>query len=131
MHGTQPYFLTLTKQSYNRGMSNNPVRDQFRDDPGVLPILEAMRRVASGCPDSITIPVDSHLITSLDHRIGLDFRLMVISAPLPQLWDFLARAENLHVWGPATEPVKGFDRPMRAGDRATFWRQDFFRRYTQ
>jgi uncharacterized protein YndB with AHSA1/START domain len=55
----------------------------------------------------------------------------LISAPLPRVWDFIARAENLHVWGPAIEPVTGFDRPLQAGDRVTFWRRDFFRRHTQ
>ena len=55
----------------------------------------------------------------------------LISAPLPQVWDLIARVENLHVWGPAIEPVPGIDRPMQAGDRVTFWRRDFFRRYTQ
>jgi ligand-binding SRPBCC domain-containing protein len=55
----------------------------------------------------------------------------LISATLPQLWDFVSRVENLHVWGPAIEPVKSTDRPMQAGDRVTFWRRDFFRRNTQ
>jgi hypothetical protein len=63
--------------------------------------------------------------------MGICRHRALISAPLPQLWDFVARVENLHVWGPAIEPVKGFDRPMRAGDRVTFSRRDFFRRYTQ
>jgi ligand-binding SRPBCC domain-containing protein len=55
----------------------------------------------------------------------------LISAPLPQVWDFLVRPENMHLWGPLTEPVTGIDRPFQAGDRLTQSRQDFFRRYSQ
>jgi uncharacterized protein YndB with AHSA1/START domain len=55
----------------------------------------------------------------------------LISSPLPQLWDFLVRAENMHLWGPLTAPVTGFDRPMQAGDELTQCRQDYFRRYSQ
>ncbi|HET6323490.1 MAG TPA: SRPBCC family protein [Planctomycetaceae bacterium] len=55
----------------------------------------------------------------------------LISAPLPEVWDFVSRPENLHVWGPALEPVKGIDRPFQSGDRLTFWRRDFGRRYEQ
>ncbi len=54
-----------------------------------------------------------------------------IQAPLPQVWEFLIKPENLHVWGPATRPVTGFDRPLQAGDRLTFSRRDFFRNYSQ
>jgi len=54
-----------------------------------------------------------------------------IRAPLPQVWEFLIKPENLHVWGPATRPVTGFDRPFQAGDRVTFYRRDFFRSYSQ
>ncbi len=54
-----------------------------------------------------------------------------IRAPLPQVWEFVIKAENLHVWGPATRPVTGFDRPLQAGDRVTFSRRDFFRNYRQ
>lgn len=54
-----------------------------------------------------------------------------IRAPLPQVWEFVIKAENLHVWGPATRPVTGFDRPLQAGDRVTFYRRDFFRSYNQ
>ncbi len=55
----------------------------------------------------------------------------LIQAPLPQVWEFVIKAENLHVWGPATRPVTGFDRPLQAGDRVTFSRRDFFRNYSQ
>jgi ligand-binding SRPBCC domain-containing protein len=54
-----------------------------------------------------------------------------IRAPLPYVWEFLIKPENLHVWGPATRPVTGFDRPLQAGDRLTFYRRDFFRNYSQ
>ena len=47
----------------------------------------------------------------------------LIRAPLPQVWEFLIKPENLHVWGPATRPVTGFDRPFQAGDRVTFYRR--------
>ncbi len=55
----------------------------------------------------------------------------LIQAPLPQVWEFVIKPENLHVWGPATRPVTGFDRPFQAGDRLTFSRRDFFRSYSQ
>ncbi len=55
----------------------------------------------------------------------------LIQAPLPQVWEFLIKPEHLHVWGPATQPVTGFDRPLQAGDRLTFTRRDFFRNYSQ
>ncbi len=54
-----------------------------------------------------------------------------IRAPLPQVWEFVIKAENLHVWGPATRPVTGFDQPLQSGDRVTFSRHDFFRSYNQ
>ena len=54
-----------------------------------------------------------------------------IRAPLPQVWECVIKPENLHVWGPATRPVTGFDRPFQAGDRVTFSRRDFFRSYSQ
>jgi ligand-binding SRPBCC domain-containing protein len=54
-----------------------------------------------------------------------------IRAPLPQVWEFVIKPENLHVWGPATRSVTGFDRPFQAGDRVTFYRRDFFRSYSQ
>jgi ligand-binding SRPBCC domain-containing protein len=63
--------------------------------------------------------------------MGISRYRTLISAPLPRVWDFVARAENLHVWGPAIEPVKGFGRPMQVGDRVTFWRRDFLRRTIQ
>jgi uncharacterized protein YndB with AHSA1/START domain len=49
----------------------------------------------------------------------------LIRAPLPQVWDFLIRPENLHLWGPPTRPVAGFDRPFQVGDRVTYDRRDF------
>jgi len=55
----------------------------------------------------------------------------LIRTPLPQVWEFLIKPENLHVWGPATRPVTGFDRPFQAGDCVTFYRRDFFRNYSQ
>jgi uncharacterized protein YndB with AHSA1/START domain len=55
----------------------------------------------------------------------------LIPAPLPQVWEFLIKPENMHVWGPPTRPVTGFDRPLQAGDRVTFSRRDFFRNYSQ
>jgi len=55
----------------------------------------------------------------------------LISAPLSQVWDFLIRPENMHLWGPLTRPVTGIDRPLQAGDRVTQYREDFFRRYSQ
>ncbi len=55
----------------------------------------------------------------------------LIRAPLPQVWEFLIKPENMHLWGPPTRPVTGFDRPLQAGDRVTFYRRDFFRNYSQ
>src|SRR5436309_14775883 len=54
-----------------------------------------------------------------------------IRAPLPQVWEFLIKPENMHVWGPPTRPVTGFDRPFQAGDRVTLYRRDFFRNHSQ
>lgn len=60
------------------------------------------------------------------------FRVRVlIRAPLPQVWDFLSRPENLHLWGPPTRPVTGFDRPFQEGDRVTWDRRDFFWKHRQ
>jgi len=28
----------------------------------------------------------------------------LIRAPLPQVWEFLIKPENMHVWGPPTRP---------------------------
>ncbi len=50
----------------------------------------------------------------------------LIRAPLPQVWEFLIRPENMHLWGPPTRPVTGFDRPFQAGDRVTWDRRDYF-----
>jgi ligand-binding SRPBCC domain-containing protein len=55
----------------------------------------------------------------------------LISVPLPHLWNFIIRPENMHLWGPLSQPVTGIDRPLRAGDRVTQLRKDFFRRYSQ
>jgi uncharacterized protein YndB with AHSA1/START domain len=55
----------------------------------------------------------------------------LIPAPLARVWDFIIDPRNLHRWGPATEPVTDIDRPLQAGDRLTFKRTDFFRRYSQ
>ncbi|HEX7974402.1 MAG TPA: hypothetical protein VF498_08340 [Anaerolineales bacterium] len=51
---------------------------------------------------------------------------VLISAPLPQVWEFLIKPENMHLWGPPTRPVTGFDRPFQAGDRVTWDRRDYF-----
>ena len=50
---------------------------------------------------------------------------VLVRAPLPQVWDFVSRPENLHLWGPPTRPVAGFGRPFQVGDRVTFDRRDF------
>lgn len=55
----------------------------------------------------------------------------LIRAPLPQVWAFLSTPDNLHVWGPATRPVTGFDRPFQAGDRVPLYRRDFVRTQRQ
>ena len=55
----------------------------------------------------------------------------LISAPLPHLWDFLIRPQNMHMWSPFIQQVTGIDRPLQAGDRVTQWRKDFFRHYCQ
>ena len=49
----------------------------------------------------------------------------LLRTPLPQVWDFLIKPENLHRWGPYTRPVTGFARPFEAGDRVTMDRKDF------
>jgi ligand-binding SRPBCC domain-containing protein len=82
-------------------------------------------------PRKIVHGVEWHPETSEKLVMGVCCHRALISAPLPQVWDFVARVENLHVWGPAIEPVKGLGRPMQTGDRVTFWRRDFFRRNTQ
>ncbi len=55
----------------------------------------------------------------------------LIKAPLPQVWEFLIKPENMHLWGPPTRPVTGIDRPFQAGDRVTLYRKDFFRHHSQ
>jgi len=67
---------------YNRDIPNNPVRDAFEGEPGMIPIVDAMRRVASGDLDSLTVPVDSHLNTSRGRRVGLQIRLAMLSEKL-------------------------------------------------
>src|SRR5947209_5172048 len=54
-----------------------------------------------------------------------------IRAPLPQVWEFLIKPENMHLWEPLTQPVTGIDRPFQAGDRVTLYRRDFFRNHSQ
>ena len=51
----------------------------------------------------------------------------LLSAPLPQVWEFIVDPRNLHRWGPLTEPLTGIDRPLQPGDRVTFRRSNFFR----
>ena len=55
----------------------------------------------------------------------------LLNVPLPQVWEFLIKPENMHVWGPATQPVTGFDRPFQVGDRVTIYRKDFLREARQ
>jgi uncharacterized protein YndB with AHSA1/START domain len=55
----------------------------------------------------------------------------LIRVPLPQVWEFLIKPENMHLWGPFTRPVTGFDRPFEAGDRVTLYRKDFFWHHSQ
>ena len=56
--------------------------------------------------------------------MGVSRGSLLIRAPLPQVWDFLIMPENMHLWGPYTRPVTGFDRPFAAGDRVTLERKD-------
>jgi hypothetical protein len=63
-------------------MGNNPCRDHLEDEPAMIPIYEAIRRVAEGDVNSITVPVDSHLITSHGHRTALRIRLLTIASKL-------------------------------------------------
>ena len=55
----------------------------------------------------------------------------LITAPLPQVWEFIIKPENMHLWGPLTRPVTGIHRPLQEGDRVTQYRRDFFRSYSQ
>jgi uncharacterized protein YndB with AHSA1/START domain len=55
----------------------------------------------------------------------------LIRVPLPQLWEFLIKPETMHLWGPPTRPVTGFDRPFQAGDRVTWDRRDYFWKHHQ
>jgi hypothetical protein len=54
-----------------------------------------------------------------------------IPAPVSVVWDFLIQPENMHRWGPLTQPITGIDRPLQPGDRITQNRRDFFRHYSQ
>ena len=54
-----------------------------------------------------------------------------IRAPLPRVWEFLIKPENMHLWGPPTRPVTGFDRPFQEGDRVSLYRRDFIRNQSQ
>lgn len=47
------------------------------------------------------------------------------------MWDFLIKPENIHLWGPYTRPVTGFDRPFKVGDCVTLSRKDFLWRRSQ
>ena len=55
----------------------------------------------------------------------------LMPAPLSAVWDFLLTPENMHLWGPLTQPVTDLNRPMQAGDHFTQQRKDFFRSYSQ
>ena len=55
----------------------------------------------------------------------------LLNVPCSQVWEFLIKPENMHVWGPATRPVTGFDRPFEAGDCVTIYRKDFLREARQ
>ena len=57
--------------------------------------------------------------------MGVSRARMLIRVPLPQVWEFIIRPQNMHLWGPPKRPVIGFDRPMQAGDRLTWDRRDF------
>jgi hypothetical protein len=63
-------------------MGNNPCRDHLEDEPAMIPIYEAIRRVAQGDVTSTTIPVDSHLIISHAHRVALRIRILTIASKL-------------------------------------------------
>jgi hypothetical protein len=64
-------------------------------------------------------------------RMGVCRVRALLSAPLSQVWEFLIKPGNMHLWGPLTRPVVGIDRPLQAGDRITQYRKDFFRHYSQ
>ena len=55
----------------------------------------------------------------------------LLNVPLSQVWEFVIKPENMHLWGPPTRPVTGIDRPFEAGDRVTIYRKDFFRENSQ
>jgi hypothetical protein len=53
----------------------------FAADLEMAPIIDAMRKVASGVVASASIPV-SHLVTTSDNRANLEFRLVILSGIL-------------------------------------------------
>ena len=55
----------------------------------------------------------------------------LIKAPLPHVWEFLIKPENMHLWGPRSRPVTGINRSFKVGDRVTLYRKDFFRYHSQ
>ena len=63
--------------------------------------------------------------------MGVCRKRALIQAPLPQVWEFLIKPENMHLWGPPTRPVTGFDRPFEARDRVIIDRKDFFWHHSQ
>ena len=63
--------------------------------------------------------------------MGVSRARVLIRVPLPQVWGFLIRPENMYLWGPPTRPVTGIDRPLQVGDRLTWDRRDFFWNHRQ
>src|SRR5215472_8766391 len=55
----------------------------------------------------------------------------LMPVPLSTVCNFLIMAENMHQWGPLTQPVTDLVGPMQPGDRVTQQRKDFFRKYSQ
>lgn len=49
--------------------------------PEMAPIIEAMRKVASGVVNSVSIPV-SHLVATSDDRANLKIRVLILSGLL-------------------------------------------------
>ena len=54
----------------------------------------------------------------------------LIPAPPSTVWSFLIAPENMHRWGPLTQPVTDLHRSLQQGDRFTQQRKDFFRTYS-
>ncbi|MBV9123085.1 MAG: hypothetical protein JO112_06995 [Planctomycetes bacterium] len=48
--------------------------------------------------------------------MGITCVKALISVPLPEVWDFIIRPENLHLWIPLKQPIPGIGRPWQAGD---------------